>query len=295
MITAREYESAQRVVEVEGRPVAYVDEGEGPPLVLLHGTPTWGYLWHALVPGLARGRRVIVPDLPGHGWSDRRTDRARSLARAAVTLLELLEAIGVPRADLAGHDRGGDVALRMAAIAPARVGRVAVLSAPLYAEAPSGALLDVAFARPPLAPARAQSILRRALAVGFERTPAPGVIEGLLAPYATEAGALSLRRCASALDPGETAELATLLPRLAAPTLVLWGEHDAVHPLALGARLAWELPAARLVTIPDANHFAPLEVPDAVLRRLLAFLEGGRPRVAQQPRRAPTGEPRARR
>jgi pimeloyl-ACP methyl ester carboxylesterase len=78
----RVFQSMQKVAELDERFVSYIDEGEGPPIVLLHGIPTWGYLWHRLIPRLAKTRRVLAPDLLGFGYSDKSDRFDHSIDRA---------------------------------------------------------------------------------------------------------------------------------------------------------------------------------------------------------------------
>jgi pimeloyl-ACP methyl ester carboxylesterase len=73
----RAFQSLQKVAELDERFVSYIDEGEGPPIVLLHGIPTWGYLWHGFIPRFAKTHRVLAPDLLGFGYSDK-SDRLRA-------------------------------------------------------------------------------------------------------------------------------------------------------------------------------------------------------------------------
>ncbi|MFY1826587.1 alpha/beta fold hydrolase, partial [Myxococcus fulvus] len=84
----REWQRRQEVMELGGHFVSYVDWGKGPPVVLLHGIPTWSYLWSGLARALAASHRVLVPDLLGYGFSDRRDRFDRSVTRQA----EVMEA-----------------------------------------------------------------------------------------------------------------------------------------------------------------------------------------------------------
>ncbi|MBW3654836.1 MAG: alpha/beta fold hydrolase, partial [Gemmatimonadetes bacterium] len=106
----------QRVAEIGERFLSYVDKGEGPPLVLIHGIPTWGFLWSGLLPRLSRSRRVLVPDLLGFGFSDKSDRFDRSIGRQADALDAWLEGLGLPTVDVVGHDIGGGVALRLATL-----------------------------------------------------------------------------------------------------------------------------------------------------------------------------------
>jgi haloalkane dehalogenase len=101
-----------RVHDVLGSRMAVVDEGggDGPPLVLLHGNPTWSYLWRKVIPVTARRRRVIAPDLIGHGRSDR-PDIDYRLADHIRYIDGLLDALRLDRVVLVLHDWGGSVGL----------------------------------------------------------------------------------------------------------------------------------------------------------------------------------------
>jgi haloacetate dehalogenase len=105
--------------------------GKGPPLMLLHGFPQTNVMWHKIAPPLAERFTLVIPDLPGYGWSDvPETDAdhtpytKRAMARA---MIEIMEKLGFARFSVAGHDRGGRVAYRLALDHPGRLARIAVL------------------------------------------------------------------------------------------------------------------------------------------------------------------------
>jgi haloacetate dehalogenase len=105
--------------------------GAGAPLILLHGHPQTNVMWHRVAPALAQRFGLIIPDLPGYGWSDAPESNAehlpyskRSMANA---IIEVMEALGFVRARIAGHDRGGRVAYRLALDHPGRLEKLAVL------------------------------------------------------------------------------------------------------------------------------------------------------------------------
>src|SRR5258706_4012010 len=95
-----------------------VDEGEGPPVLLLHGQPGWRHDWDEVVPLLVPDHRVIVPDRPGYG---RTGGDAVGIAENADRAVALLDRLGVEQATVAGHSWGGGVALAMAQRHPSRV------------------------------------------------------------------------------------------------------------------------------------------------------------------------------
>ena len=105
--------------------------GSGPPLLLIHGYPQSNVMWHRVAPALAERFTLVLPDLPGYGWSDAPRASAhhapydkRSIANA---LIALMEEIGFVRFRLAGHDRGGRVAYRLALDHPERVEKLSTL------------------------------------------------------------------------------------------------------------------------------------------------------------------------
>ena len=93
-----------------GGELAYVDQGQGPAVVLLHGFPSSSYLWRAFVPQLAARHRVIAPDLLGYGDSEKPTGPPLTIVAQARYVRELLETLGVQGFAAIGHDIGGGVA-----------------------------------------------------------------------------------------------------------------------------------------------------------------------------------------
>src|SRR5690606_33172008 len=120
----RKYQKAQRLAAIGNRFISYIDQGRGLPVVLLHGIPTWGYVWHRQIPTLARFRRVLAPDLIGFGFSDRRDQFDRSIARQAEMIDQWMDILGIERAAIVAHDIGGGVALRLATLFPRRVAQL---------------------------------------------------------------------------------------------------------------------------------------------------------------------------
>ena len=112
--------------------------GSGPPLLLLHGYAQTNVMWHTVAPELAKHFSLVIPDLPGYGWSavpSAGADHAPYSKRAmAVAMIDVMEKLGHGRFHLAGHDRGGRVAYRLALDHPGRLTKLAVLDiVPTYA------------------------------------------------------------------------------------------------------------------------------------------------------------------
>ena len=130
-------------VDGDGVKIHLRHKGEGPPLLLIHGYPQTGYMWHKIADQLAASHHVIIPDIRGYGRSDKpATDAAHSpYAKRAMAkdMMAVMAHFGYARFDVAGHDRGGRVAHRLARDYPDAVKRLAVLdiapTAAMYAAA----------------------------------------------------------------------------------------------------------------------------------------------------------------
>ncbi|PTL84983.1 alpha/beta fold hydrolase [Vitiosangium sp. GDMCC 1.1324] len=271
----RDYQSRQRVVELGHRFISYVDQGRGESMVLLHGIPTWGFLWSGLLPALSMTHRVLIPDLLGYGYSDRRDCFDRSIARQAEALDAWMDQLGVENALVVGHDVGGGVAQHLALRFPRRVSRLCLMNSVCFDAWPLE--LMVQLGHPGVARRLSAQAVHRTLKValkraGFAETPPEGVVEGLLEPYATDVGETSLVRDAVALNTNQTQELVPKLSHVAVPTRVVWGVDDTILPVKWGARLAWEIPGARLVRVERARHFLMWDQPHAVMTALYEFL-----------------------
>lgn len=273
-MTWRDFQRLQRVAEVRDTFISYLDDGSGTPVVLLHGIPTWSYSWTPVLNRLTRVARVLAPDLPGFGFSDKRDRFDRSIAKQAEFIDAWMTTIGVESAVFVGHDIGGGVALRLATLFPSRVRKLCLINSVCYDAWPIELMLQLGHpgADRQLSAAMAVRLLTQALKQGFATRPPSALLDGLLAPYSTEVGKLSLIRNASALNTNLTTEIAPLLPHISVPTMILWGEDDVFLPVAYGERLAWDIRGAQLVRLGGARHFAMVDRPRAVADRLIPFV-----------------------
>ena len=112
---------ARRVVRVPGVELNVAAGGDGPPLLLLHGYPQTHVAWHRIAPDLVRRFTVVVPDLPGYGDSSAPRGGDYSKRAMAGAMVELMAELGFDRFAVAGHDRGGRVAYRLALDHPDRI------------------------------------------------------------------------------------------------------------------------------------------------------------------------------
>jgi pimeloyl-ACP methyl ester carboxylesterase len=268
-----EFQRKQRVAEIGDSFLSYVDEGSGPPLVLLHGMPSWGYVWSSVLPLLTNRFRVLIPDLAGFGYSDKRDCFDRSVSRQATSIESWMDSIGLSRAAFVGHDIGGGVALRLSTLSPGRVERLTLINSVCYDSWPGSLMLTLSHpeSHRRLSSRRTNLLLRRGLKKGFSQ-PQEECLSGMLAPYTTEIGKLSLIRNAVALNTSLTMEISALLHHLRVPTLIICGEDDPFHPIKYGTRLATDIPGAQLVRLQKARHFVMLDRPEIIASCLTQFL-----------------------
>jgi pimeloyl-ACP methyl ester carboxylesterase len=269
--------------------VAEAGPAEGPVLILLHGFPESWAGWHRQIgPLAASGWRVIVPDQRGYGASDRPPGiEAYHLDRLAEDVVGLASACGAERFHLAGHDWGGLVAWWTASFYPERVARLAILNAPhpgivrAYMRRHPGQWLRSLyvgfFQWRGIAERRLLAHDAKALRQALAKTSRPGTFS----PAELDAYAREWRK------PGAMEAMLAWYralvrlprrdpPRVAAPTLVLWGRRD--HALQPGLAEA-SLGLCRdghLRWFPDATHWIQHEEPAAVASALDTFFRASR-------------------
>src|SRR5512135_2036868 len=117
-----------------GLRLAHIDAGDGPPVILFHGEPTWSFLWRKVIPPVREaGYRCIAPDLPGFGRSDKPMDIAwYSYDRHVAMMAPLLDELDLRGATAVVHDWGGPIGLRLAVEHPERIARLVILDTGLF-------------------------------------------------------------------------------------------------------------------------------------------------------------------
>lgn len=269
------YRKLQQETTLEGLKVSYVLHGQGPHLLLIHGIPVWGYLWKDCIEMLSQQFRLIIPDLVGYGYSDQRDCFDRSIKVQSHILSELVEQLGVDNLLVAGHDIGGAVAQRFVVDHTAWVRKWALIDSVLYDSWPADPM--VRLGNPKLhyrtqSDELAQKFIERLPDGFYHREKATReLLEGWMAPYATEEGKLSLIRNAAALNTNHTMELLDDLQKLTLPLLLLWGAKDQFQPLSSAERFKEQFPDTQLRVVPDSDHFLPLEKGEELARILTEF------------------------
>ncbi|TDQ58832.1 haloalkane dehalogenase [Actinomycetospora succinea] len=287
------YPFVPRGVDIGGHRMSYVDEGDrdAPPVLLVHGNPTWSFYWRTLLRSLpARGRRVLAPDHIGMGLSDTpsRRDYPHTLARRVADLTAFVDGLDLAEPlSLVVHDWGGPIGLAWAAEHLDRVADIVVMNTgafPLPAD--HGLPWMLRAARLPVVSdvlvRRLNAFSAGALVLGTGQAWLPAEARrGLLAPYDRPEHRVAVHAFVQDIplgpdDPAHPvlARLEERLPLLdARPVQVHWGMKDPVFDADILARVERGLPHAEVFRYPDAGHYVLEDEAEAIGARVDAFLD----------------------
>lgn len=275
------YPFQPQYLEIEGLRIHYLDEGEGPPVMLFHGEPTWSFLYRKMIgPIVEAGYRIIAPDYPGFGKSDKPTDPAfYTYDRHVEFMATLIEELDLTEATTVVQDWGGPIGLRLAVEHPERFGRIVILNTGLF----SG--------RAPMSEGFMawRSFVERTpdLPVGFimSRSAVTDWPEEVFAAYEApfpdqtyKAGAHQFPLIVP-LDTETTgaAEMGTVREALASwdrPAAVIFSTEDPVFLPRVGERFVERIPGAKeLVLIEGAGHFLQEDRGEEVAGHIVSFLK----------------------
>lgn len=275
--------SARRVALPDGVVLRVCEAGPpaGPPLVLLHGWGATARLWrHNILPLAARGARLVVPDLPGHGRSDAPDGAGEyTLARFVGRLAALLDLLGIPRAAIGAQSMAAKVALRLALDRPDRVGALALFGAVGFGRVPPWRALAPFAPVPPrwlaphLVPRWAVALVQRRVHGRIVR-PTPADVDAVWAPSRSADIVRAQLRMAVEFDWTEWRREQLAQARM--PVHVVFGTRDrTVRARSLEERVA-ALPAGRLTRITDGGHVVMEEAPGEVNTMLYDALVAAR-------------------
>lgn len=248
--------------EVDGLRLAYLDEGEGRPVVFFHGEPTWSFLWRRVIPPVRNaGHRCIAPDYAGFGRSDKPTEIGwYSYDRHVELMAALIEELDLRDATAVVHDWGGPIGLRLFVEHPDRFSRLVITDTGPFTG--HQRMSDVWF--------KFRDFVRDAedLPIGFlvkagcAREPADEVVAAYEAPFPTPESKAGARAFPALIPtepdaPGaaEGRRVADALREDERPALVLWADGDQALPLSVGEQVSERLnyPAPRVIE--NASHF----------------------------------------
>ena len=275
------WERHQHRMRIDGRDANYVDAGEGPALIFVHGLGAAWQSWLENIPEFARDHRVVAMDLPGFGCSDL-PEHDISIEHYADWAFRLLDELGIERGTIVGNSMGGFIAADMAIREPERVQRLALVSAAVFWQEYRRAQPLVELAR------RSDAIVARAMTRVTDDVAArprlrswalatagfryPHLIEKQLAHELVR----SARRTDGylpALEALADFPLEEELPKISCPALIVWGAQDTLVPVKDAKRLEALIPDSRRVVFERTGHVAMLERPERFNKLLREFLD----------------------
>lgn len=270
---------APQYVEQDGLRMHYVDEGSGPPVLLLHGEPTWGFLYRKVIRELAGSVRCVAPDYFGFGRSDKPTDPSWYSYDAHYASVErFVEELDLRDLTVVVQDWGGPIGFRLCVSVPERVSRLVVLNTGIGARAPNEEWL------------RFQAFVRR---VGTEIVPGQliritlvqpvedEVIVGYDAPFPVPESRVGVVQfpelVATSSDHPSAPAMLDVRERLRTfeqPALVLFSDSDPIFSRRAAEAMAELLPNAELADpVEGAGHFLQEDRGEEVGRRIVAWLQ----------------------
>lgn len=283
------FSQRKRFMTVGDARVAYYEEGEGPPLLLIHGCPFSSFIWRKVIGELSTHCRCLAPDLLGLGDTETAPDADWSLPAQAAMVVGLLDGLDIERAHMVGHDHGGAVAQLLAAEHPERIDRLVISNAEAYDNWPSAAERPfLTLVRLPLLGDAALWLWSRRWAVRLSLIEGKAVhnpkvlttelLNGYIRANMSDRHrrAKSKRFLAGQSDPANnrvTLDLLDGLRRFDHPTLLVWAAEDPHFGPKWGERLLHDIPGAvRLELLPETGHLLMEERPERFAALVDQFL-----------------------
>ena len=261
--------------QINNRAIGYVSQGQGLPVVLVHGFPLSKAMWESQVQALSSGSRVIAIDLRGHGESQV-VEGPGSMDAFADDISGLLGHLDIDQAVIAGFSMGGYVAFAFYRKYPGKVKALVLADTRPQADTPEAAEGRRNTAKAVLESGATGGVVDGMLPRMFTQATLDGnkaLVErtkAIMASTTSQAVAADLHAMADRPDSQPT------LGQVACPTLVLVGDQDALTPVADSELMQQRISGARLVKVPGAAHLSPMEQPEAfngALREFLASLK----------------------
>ncbi len=268
-------------VEQDGLRMHYLDEGEGDPVLLLHGEPTWSYLYRKVIPPLLDVGRVLAPDYFGFGRSDKPSEREwYTYDRHYGSIGRFADELDLRNATVVVHDWGGPIGLRLAVEQPERVARLVVLNTGIYSGRPPNdewlrfrefvRRVDTELRPGQLVRITCVSELADEVVAGYDAPfPSPEsrigpVMFPELVPTEPEHPSAATMIC-----------VRTALKSWEKPTLVLWSDSDPIFPPPVGERYAELIPGGEFGGTVHGGHFLQEDAGEEVGQRIAAWLKNG--------------------
>lgn len=277
------FQQRRRFAATPSGEIAYVEQGNGPVALFLHGVPLNGLHWRHVMAQMQDLRRCVALDLMGLGHTRIAPQQDVSFTAQAQMVLQFLDALGIAQVDLVGNDSGGGIAQIFAARHPERLRTLTLTNCDTHDNWPPASIRPaIEFARQGVLVDRYAALFgqfderarRLSNAYADARVLTEEVYRGYIEPLlATPQTRAAFHRYWTSFDPRHTVAVEPLLRRLQVPTLIVWALDDGFFDLRWAHWLRDTIPGAqRLVTVPGAKLFFPEDLPQDLVRPLRSFL-----------------------
>ncbi len=273
----------ENYMEVDGIRLHYVDEGSGPPILMVHGQPTWSYLYRKMIPPLVEaGYRCVAPDLMGFGLSGKPTDESAYTLRRHVALVTgLVEKLGLEGITAVGQDWGGPIGFRYAIDHRDNMRALVILNT-LIGPIPLPLFFKFLFRSGGFSTflVRRLDLFRKMIfRIGFKRPVDPKAREQYRMPHptaATRAGIAAFPK----MIPVELnhpnheymSEIEATLKTWDIPVLVMFSDKDIAFTVDEGKRISAMVPNGRFEVVRNAGHYLQEDAGDEIAARMITFL-----------------------
>ena len=277
------YESKRFQLD-KGVSQAFIDEGHGDPILMVHGNPTWSFYYYPLIGGMKRSNRCVAVDHVGCGRSDKPQQYDYSLDQHIENLVALIDHLQLKNITLVAHDWGGAIGMGAVRLRNDLFRRIVLLNTAAFPP-PFFPLRIRACRMPLLGTAAVRGInlfARAAITMATERTGGLPAAEaaGLLAPYDSWKNRVAIDRFVRDIPTRSDqrtwqtlANIESSLSKLTIPKLLIWGMRDwCFRPECLD-RFRGFWPEAKVVQFADAGHYVMLDKPNEVLAAIRDFMQ----------------------
>jgi len=278
-----QYPFKENYADIDGQRMHYVDEGKGPVILLVHGEPTWSYLYRKMIPPLVKaGYRCIAPDLIGFGLSSKPEDEGYySLPRHVAQVSALVNKLGLKEITIVGQDWGGPISFGFGIENQDKVKSLVILNTlvnPMKLPFLFGLLFQQGGFSSFLI--RRLDLMRKAAFMsGFHRKLDPRVKAQYMAPHpdaASRGGVASFPKLVPAspnhVNYDYITKIGETLKSWDLPVLVMFSDKDIAFKLADGERITKMVPNGRFKKIRDAGHFLQEDAGEELAENMVEFL-----------------------
>jgi cis-3-alkyl-4-acyloxetan-2-one decarboxylase len=278
-----EYPFDSHWMEIDGRRIHYVDEGQGPVLLMVHGNPTWSFAWRRLVRDLASDYRVIAIDHLGCGFSEKPQANEYALDAHIGRLVAFVEQLDLNQVTLFAHDWGGAIGMGCAGRLPKRFHRFVLMNTAAFRS--RSIPLRIAACRVPLFGTIAMRALNlfslAALRMASEKPLSQVAKAGLIAPYKSWASRVAVKEFVNDIPLFQAHRSYSTLKAVEdglgqfrdSPMLLVWGMKDWCFSPEFFGEFCERFPAAERHPIADAGHYIFEDAHDELLTSAQEFLQ----------------------